>query len=857
MSVAPKTKLGKSSFFNALGRSILTTFSPKSAEQPQPAVDDDCHSVDSYYEDENDYLVDPIPLPGNPSFEEDRAAFLSKGKGLPGTSNPTRETSSCRQDDWANAVGKSLPRTPVNPTRLYPDLNAVAEDVKLLAEEVPEQPGPGVSCRKNQNIRVKGQPPTRVSERIRNKAYQPLVSEKIGPVELTPIDEIYLKLESDRESIEENDDFSSVKSHNDLEGEQDRESIEERVEADLREKGRVGTTADGQSLPPLNHSSTPIKKYQNFYIDPLQQTTVKPATTSQVETQTTPPATRRVETQTIFPLTRQVKTQTTLPPSEKPKLPASKQADTQDTHLQKLAESNPFRQINTKPAQTKSTSPTMAQPSPYETLYKCLRETGASREDAAAGAKAALALTKTAWGASGSRAGDIVEKEVNCYAAMNQSYYNSQKLLQNQQQQTIALLAQVPAFNGMGSTKFEDWIQHFERVVDTAEFEEGRKIKLLGSKLFGSAGDCITTFQLNYPREAQSFVKVKQNLHERFHGGDNRKMYFTEFKNCMRNSGESIRDYACRLQKLYSFAYPAEAGKTIDADVLKLREMMLMDGFLGGLKPNLHERMSFKDYRNLNDLVKATEKCAAILNEAKLEKRSVEFVNAVSAKANAQELRETKNEISELKSAIEQLSQKMRITQLADNSHESINAVATAHNAQLAESKREIDELKNLLKASNKSYSDMMKQARDAEKTMKNLQLQVAGMVQATRQAQPIGQYQQNQSSQFLDHNAQFHHPPPAYRNPQPPYKDNHSNPAIGPSPRGERYCAHCANNGRNPTTHNTDKCGWGPNGPTCFKCHQGGHIARDCPSAPPRSDARFAPPAQNTGQLNPWNREN
>ncbi|KAK4013480.1 hypothetical protein OUZ56_026035 [Daphnia magna] len=77
--VAPKAKLGKPSFFNTLGKSILTTFSPKSAERRQPAVDDDCYSVDDYYEDENDYLVEPKPLPGNSSFEEDRAAFLSRG----------------------------------------------------------------------------------------------------------------------------------------------------------------------------------------------------------------------------------------------------------------------------------------------------------------------------------------------------------------------------------------------------------------------------------------------------------------------------------------------------------------------------------------------------------------------------------------------------------------------------------------------------------------------------------------------------------------------------------------------------------------------------------------------------------
>ncbi|KZS04592.1 Uncharacterized protein APZ42_032436 [Daphnia magna] len=490
--VAPKAKLGKPSFFNTLWKSILTTFSPKSAERRQPAVDDDCYSVDAYYEDENDYLVEPKPLPGNPSFEEDRAAFLSKGKGLHGTSNPIRnligETSSQRQDDWAHAVSKSLPRTPFTHTRLYPELNADVEDVELRTEEALEQSGPGLMVRKNRNIRVKGQPPTRVSERNRR--------------------------------------------------------------------------------------------------------------------------------------------------------------------------------------------------------------------------------------------------------------------------------------------------------------------------------ECITTFQLNYPREAKSFVKVKQNLHERFHGGDNRKMYFTEFKNCIRNSGESIKDYACRLQKLYSFAYPTEVGKTIDADVLKLRETVLMDGFLAGLKPNLRERMSFKDYRNLNDLVKATEKCAAILNEAKLEKQRVEFVNAISANANAQEFRETKNEISELKSVIEQLLQKMRATQLADKSHESINAVATDHNTQLAESKQEIEELKNLLKASNKSYSDMMKQSRDAEKMMRNLQLQVAGMSQAIPQAQPMRQYQQNHSGLVTYNSSQYPHQPPIHRNPPPSYKDNHNNPVNGPPHRGERYCAYCANNGRNPTTHNTDKCG-------------------------------------------------
>ena len=107
-------------------------------------------------------------------------------------------------------------------------------------------------------------------------------------------------------------------------------------------------------------------------------------------------------------------------------------------------------------------------------------------------------------------------------------------------------------------------------------------------------------------------------------------MYFRELKNCLRNPGESIRDYACRIQKLYSFSYPIAVGKQLDPDHLQLRENSIVDGFLEGPKPNLRERMSFKESKNLNDLVKATKKCAVVLNEAKLEKRNVEFVNSIS-----------------------------------------------------------------------------------------------------------------------------------------------------------------------------------------------------------------------------------
>jgi hypothetical protein len=111
----------------------------------------------------------------------------------------------------------------------------------------------------------------------------------------------------------------------------------------------------------------------------------------------------------------------------------------------------------------------------------------------------------------------------------------------SQQQQTIALLAQVPAFNGLGSTKFEDWIQHFERLMDTSEFEEGRKIKMLCSKLFGTAGDCVSTFQSRYPKEAKSFLKVKQCLHDRFYGGIPYETFSLDFEMFANNSSRGAR----------------------------------------------------------------------------------------------------------------------------------------------------------------------------------------------------------------------------------------------------------------------------------------------------------------------------
>ena len=197
-----------------------------------------------------------------------------------------------------------------------------------------------------------------------------------------------------------------------------------------------------------------------------------------------------------------------------------------------------------------------------------------------------------------------------------------------QQQQAISLLAQVPAFSGDGPTRFDDWIAHFESVMDTADWDSDRRIKLLCSKLTNLATDSINTFKQNHPIRAKSYEKIKKCLQDRFHGSDDRVHYSTEYKNCVHMPGESVRDYGCRLQKLFLFAYPMTSTPT--ADILLMREKMLMDKFVDGITLELRQCVRFKEYKDIDTLIRATERYAALREKTRKEKRQVEFVNNVS-----------------------------------------------------------------------------------------------------------------------------------------------------------------------------------------------------------------------------------
>jgi hypothetical protein len=649
----PKEKLGTPGFLKSIG-SIFSKLSPKQFKRapklPQPTdaiqVDGSQPSSEEEEDDEDEE-------------EEDEEEEEEEGENKKNLDNRPFEE---QREDWAQTKGKALARTPIQPKRLYPNLEEVEEDKQRLGadlradsedgdDESVDEAGPSKPVRRNRNLRVKGQPPTRISTRIRGEPPAPLENEHI---EINVLVNQTETVTNEQENLSIINELSGAKSSDSESDEEEitvnRKNLIKRVKQ--KEKVETRPTSESEEGKVTVKITNPRKKVeQKGKVEENKKTKVRSITPDRLS-ETNPSRDIELwETTTTFP----------------------KMKEEEETGI------------------IKRKSVTSHQ-SHYDKMYRYLRNAGVPKEEARHGAlMASEPLNDEALGDS------EVESEETILAKdfpvkSNQSYYNSQKLLQNQQQMTISLLAQVPAFNGMGSTKFEDWIKHFERVIDTSEFEEGKKIKLLYSKLFGSAEDCITTFQLCYPKEAKSFTKIKQCLHERFHGGDSRKMYLTEYNNCTRNPGESIRDYACRIQKLYSFAYPTKAGKSVD---LEMRELMIMDRFLEGLKSNLRERMSFKEFKSLKDLIKATENCAAILNEAKLEKRNVEFINAISTNPNSQALSESKKEAEVWKIAFEKnqkllsdLLQQKKEKKLKKRDEGFINAVSTNTNVKFGSERR-------------------------------------------------------------------------------------------------------------------------------------------------------------------------
>ena len=255
---AKKEKVRGTSFLSKLSRSIRK-FSPKVVEEPQPMEEEPFDDEEDYEDDleEND----EEEAEKNLSFEETRKRIAAKGKSLLNTeSRPLRnligESSTWRKDDWSTQVGKTLPRTPVDQPRIYPDLSAVKEVVEPTSDEALIQTDSDIQLKHKRSVRIKGQPPSRVSERLKEQANQ-----KIKKVESHPVEDTYLHIGGDPQSGD--DEFESSKSELESEAEENNKNIEDRVEKDLKKKQEANPMDNKQNSSTFKYSSTPITRNQN------------------------------------------------------------------------------------------------------------------------------------------------------------------------------------------------------------------------------------------------------------------------------------------------------------------------------------------------------------------------------------------------------------------------------------------------------------------------------------------------------------------------------------------------------------------------------------------------------------------
>ena len=127
-----KEKSPTKGFFKRISSSFRSPFSQKKVYPPQ-LTEDDSYSDEGDYGDDvdvtqpSDAAAVSQPPSDGPQFshEEERLAFLAKGKSLLNTPRPFRnligDSATWREDDWSTTVGKSIPWTPVNKPKLYPD----------------------------------------------------------------------------------------------------------------------------------------------------------------------------------------------------------------------------------------------------------------------------------------------------------------------------------------------------------------------------------------------------------------------------------------------------------------------------------------------------------------------------------------------------------------------------------------------------------------------------------------------------------------------------------------------------------------------------------------------------------------
>ena len=192
--------------------------------------------------------------------------------------------------------------------------------------------------------------------------------------------------------------------------------------------------------------------------------------------------------------------------------------------------------------------------------------------------------------------------------------------------QGAQLLTQIQVFKNKGDgMDFESWIRHFENTLDIGDFEESRKIKYLVSKLMGLAGDFVEQYRLDHPVEASCHKTLKRALKDRFMGKNIEYKYQTSYDNCKSEEGESVRAFACRVQKLLRKGYPA----LVEGKSQETIEQFSRHKFVDGLSVDLQDRLLCLEFTSFDQLIEAAERHDTALEQRDARKKR-EMINAMN-----------------------------------------------------------------------------------------------------------------------------------------------------------------------------------------------------------------------------------
>ena len=88
------------------------------------------------------------------------------------------------------------------------------------------------------------------------------------------------------------------------------------------------------------------------------------------------------------------------------------------------------------------------------------------------------------------------------------------------------------------------------------------------------------------PADRKTYDRFKEKLRERFDDLMTPETYFNAFNSAVREAGESIQDFAQRVEKLHHKAVGKESN---NLDILQLKLI-----FIGGLEPELPKLLEVK-----------------------------------------------------------------------------------------------------------------------------------------------------------------------------------------------------------------------------------------------------------------------